>query len=56
MEGFKELSDINPTSLEPKSDNIIRHCFRLDNLGFVVNMVEGVARKEYWGAFNGPNG
>jgi hypothetical protein len=31
---------MNPAVLEPKSDNEITLCFKLDKAGFVVDMVE----------------
>jgi hypothetical protein len=56
MEGFKRLSEVNPSIPEPKSDNEITLFSRLDEAGFIVDMVEEAELKGYWEAVNGPNG
>jgi hypothetical protein len=55
MEGFKRLSEVDPSHPEPKSDDKITLVSRLDEAGFVVNMVEEEEPKGYWKAVNGPN-
>jgi hypothetical protein len=55
MEGFKRLSEIDLSVPEPKSDDEITLCSRLDDVGFVVDMVEEEEPKGYWEAVNGPN-
>jgi hypothetical protein len=56
MEGFKKLSEVDPSVPEPKSDDKITHVSKLDELGFVVDMVEEEEPKGYWEAVNGPKG
>jgi hypothetical protein len=40
MEGFKRLSEVDPSVPEPKSDDEIIVLSRLGETGFVVDMVE----------------
>jgi hypothetical protein len=40
MEGFKKLSEVDASALEPKYDNEIILYSRLYKVGFVVDMVE----------------
>jgi hypothetical protein len=47
MEGFKRLFEVDPSILEPKFDNEITLFSRLDEAGFVVDMVEEEERKGY---------
>jgi hypothetical protein len=56
MEGFKRLSEVDPSIAEPKSDNEISLFCRLDEAGFVLDMVEEDELKGYWEAVNKPNG
>jgi hypothetical protein len=56
MEGFKRLSEVDLSIPEPKSDDEVIHFSRLDEVGFVVDMVEEEEPKGYWEAVNGPNG
>jgi hypothetical protein len=55
MESFKRLSEVDPSILEPKSDDEITLCSRLDKVGFIVDMVEEEEPKSYWEVVNGPN-
>jgi hypothetical protein len=56
MEGFKKLSEVDPSGPEPKSHEEITLFSRLDEVGFVVDMVEEKEMKAYWQAVNGLNG
>jgi hypothetical protein len=47
---------VDPSVREPKSDDNINLLWRLDEAGFVVDMVEEEEPKSYWEAVNGPNG
>jgi hypothetical protein len=55
MEGFKRLSVVDPSVLEPKSDDEITLFSRLDEAAFVVDMVEEEELQGYWKVVNGPN-
>jgi hypothetical protein len=55
MEDFKRLSEVDPSIPEPKSDDKITVYSRLDEGGFVVDMVEEEEPKGYWEAVNRPN-
>jgi hypothetical protein len=55
MEGFKKLSEVHPSVLEPKSDDEIILFSKLNEVGCVVDMVEEEELKRYWEAVNGPN-
>jgi hypothetical protein len=46
---------VDPSVPEPKSDDEITLFSRLDEAGFVVDMVEEEEPKGYWEAVNGPN-
>jgi hypothetical protein len=56
MEGFKRLSEVDPSVPEPKSDDQITLFPRLDEVEFVVDMVEEKEPKGYWEVVNRPNG
>jgi hypothetical protein len=56
MEGFKKLSEVNLSVPEPKSDHEFTHFSKLDNAGFVIDMVEEEETKSYWEAVIGPIG
>jgi hypothetical protein len=56
MEGFKRLSEVDSSVPEPKSDDKITHFSRLEEAGFVIEIVEEEGPKEYWNTANGPNG
>jgi hypothetical protein len=56
MEGFKKLSKVDPSFPEPKSHNKIKLASKVDEAGFVVDIVEEDETKGYWEAVNGPNG
>jgi hypothetical protein len=55
MEDFKRLSDMDPTVPEPKSDDKITLFSRLNEAGFVVDMVEEEKLKGYCKVVNGLN-
>jgi hypothetical protein len=56
MEDFKRLSEVDPSIPEPKSDDTITVGSRLDERGFVVDMVEEEEPKGYWEAVIGQTG
>jgi hypothetical protein len=56
MEGFKRLSEVDPSVAEPKSDDQITLFPRLDEVEFVVDMVEEKEPKGHWEVVNRPNG
>jgi hypothetical protein len=56
MEGFKRLSEMVPAVPEPKSDDEITLISRLDEVGFVIDMMEKAEPKAYWKEVNEPNG
>jgi hypothetical protein len=56
MDGFKKLSEVDPSIAEPKSDDKITLFSKLDEARFVVDMVEEEEPKGYWEAVNVPNG
>jgi hypothetical protein len=55
MESFKRLSEVDSSILEAKSDDKVIYFSRLDEVGYVVDMVEEEEPKGYWEAVNGPN-
>jgi hypothetical protein len=55
IESFKRLIKVDPSVPEPKSDDNITHLSRLDQAGFIVDMVEKEEPKGYWEAVNGLN-
>jgi hypothetical protein len=55
MEGFKKLSEVDLYVLEPKSDDEIILFSKLDEAGFVLDMVEEEQPKSYWEVVNTPN-
>jgi hypothetical protein len=56
MEDFKRFSEIDPSILEPNSDDEITLVSRLDEVGCVMDMVEEEEPKGYWEVVKGPNG
>jgi hypothetical protein len=56
MEGFTNLSEVDPIIQEPKSDNVITLLSRLDEARFVVEIVKEEERKSYWEAVKKVNG
>jgi hypothetical protein len=52
MEGFKRLPEVDSFVPEPKSDDEITLFSRLDEAGFIVDMVEEEEPKSYWEAVN----
>jgi hypothetical protein len=56
IKGFKKLSEVDPSGVEPKSDDEIRLCSKLDEMGVVIDMGEDEELKGYWEVVNGPNG
>jgi hypothetical protein len=56
MEGFKRLSEVDPSLSKPKSDDEITLFSRSDEAGFVIDMVEEEEPNGYWEAVNRPNG
>jgi hypothetical protein len=55
MEGFKRCSEVDPSVPEPISDDEITLFSRLDEGGFVIDMVEEEEPTGYWEAVNGRN-
>jgi hypothetical protein len=55
MEGFKKLSDVDASVLEPKSSDEITLVSKLDEARFVVDMVVEEDPKGYWEVVNGLN-
>jgi hypothetical protein len=53
--GFKRLVKVDPSVPEPKPDNEIILFSKLDEAGFVVDLVEEEEQKGYWEAINRPN-
>jgi hypothetical protein len=47
MEGFKRLSEENLSILEPKSNNKVMLFLRLNNIGYISDMVEVEELKGY---------
>jgi hypothetical protein len=47
MEGFKKLSEVDPSVAEPKSDDEITLLSRLDELGIVIDIGEEEEPKRY---------
>jgi hypothetical protein len=56
MEGFKTLSEVDPSVPEIISDHEIILFSRLDEAGDVVDIVEEEEPQGYWEAVKGPNG
>jgi hypothetical protein len=56
MEGFKKLSEVDPSIQKPKSGDKIILLSKLDKAGIVVDMVEEEDLKSYWKVVNMPNG
>jgi hypothetical protein len=56
IDGFKRLSEVDPSIPELKSDDEIILFSRFNESGFVINIVEEEELKGYWKAVNGPNG
>jgi hypothetical protein len=55
MDVFKRLSEVDLSVPEPKSDNEITVFVRLDDTGFVVDIVEEEEPEDYLEAVEGPN-
>jgi hypothetical protein len=47
---------VDPSVLEPKSNDEVIIFSRLDEVGFVVDMEDEEEPKSYWEVVNGPNG
>jgi hypothetical protein len=47
MESFKRLSEVDSSILEAKSDDKVIYFSRLDEVGYVVDMVEEEEPKGY---------
>jgi hypothetical protein len=56
LEDFNRFSEVDPSVLEPKSDDKITFFSRLDEARVVVVMVEEEEPSGYWEAVNRPNG
>jgi hypothetical protein len=55
MERFNKLSEVDLSILELKSDDEIKLLSKLDDAGFVVNIVEEEEPKGDWEVVNAPN-
>jgi hypothetical protein len=56
MECFKNLSEVDISVPEPRSDNKITLYSKLDEVEFVVDMGQEEELKGYWKVVNRPNG
>jgi hypothetical protein len=55
MKAFKNLSEVDSSFPQPKSDNEITLFPKLDEVGFVIDIVEEEELKGHWEVVNEPN-